>query len=259
MGLEPTHNSHRWFLPVTESVATGGRFLFGGVGLGAAISALEGTSGRPCVWATAQYLSFAKLGTMLDIDVTLAIEGRATTQARAVAHVGGTEILTVNAALGRRSLTTNLGPWLEAPVVRRPDDCPPREPFSTTTSFHQRLEERWAKAPDDDSEGPSMIGPGRTVVWVRLPELLENSAAALAVLGDFVPMGLNVALDGKVGGNSLDNTLRVFRTDATEWFLVDIQVAGVEDGFGHGYVHIWSEQGVLLAVASQSAIIRERK
>ena len=30
LGLQPTHNPHRWFLPVTEGIATGGRFLFGG-------------------------------------------------------------------------------------------------------------------------------------------------------------------------------------------------------------------------------------
>ena len=71
-------------------------------GLGAAISALEGTTGRPIVWATAQYLSFAGVGSVVDIDVTVAVEGHRTTQARAVAHVGGSEIITVNAALGSR-------------------------------------------------------------------------------------------------------------------------------------------------------------
>ena len=29
LGLEGTHNPHRWFLPVTPGIATGGRFLFG--------------------------------------------------------------------------------------------------------------------------------------------------------------------------------------------------------------------------------------
>ena len=44
-----------------------------GSGLGAAISALEGTSGRQCVWATAQYLSYAKPGEVVDVDVTIAV------------------------------------------------------------------------------------------------------------------------------------------------------------------------------------------
>ena len=95
LGLQPTHNPNRWFLPVVPGISTGGGFLFGGCGLGAAISALEGTTDRQIVWATAQYLSFARPGSILDIDVTVAAAGKATTQARAIGHVGGTEILTL--------------------------------------------------------------------------------------------------------------------------------------------------------------------
>ena len=103
LGLEATHNPHRWYLPVVPGISTGHGFMFGGCGLGAAIAALEGTAERPIVWATAQYLSFAKVDSVVDFDVTLAVHGSKTTQARAVGHVGGTEIITVNAALGQRS------------------------------------------------------------------------------------------------------------------------------------------------------------
>ena len=89
LGLEPTHNRMRWILPVTSGISTGHQFLFGGCGLGAAIAALEGSAGRPVVWATAQYLSYAKPPVIMDIDVTIAVEGRQVTQARAVGHVGG--------------------------------------------------------------------------------------------------------------------------------------------------------------------------
>ena len=41
LGLEPTHNPHRFYLPVDAGIATGGQFLFGGCGLGAAIVAME--------------------------------------------------------------------------------------------------------------------------------------------------------------------------------------------------------------------------
>ena len=37
----------------------------------AAISALEGTSGRHVIWATGQYLSYARPGDVMDIDVTV--------------------------------------------------------------------------------------------------------------------------------------------------------------------------------------------
>ncbi|MGI8710973.1 MAG: acyl-CoA thioesterase, partial [Acidimicrobiales bacterium] len=57
LGLEATHNLHRWHMEVTPGLSTGGGFLFGGCGLAAAIAAMEGTTDRPVVWATAQYLS----------------------------------------------------------------------------------------------------------------------------------------------------------------------------------------------------------
>ena len=62
LGLEPSHNPYRWSMEVTPGLSTMGNFLFGGCGLGAAISAMEGTSERDCIWATAQYLSYADAG-----------------------------------------------------------------------------------------------------------------------------------------------------------------------------------------------------
>ena len=58
------------------------------------------------------------------------------------------------------------------------------------------------------------------------------------------------------GGNSLDNTLRVGRLVPTEWVLLDIRVDLIANGFGHGVVHLWAEDGTLLATASQSTIVR---
>ena len=69
MGLESTNDSHRWRLPVTKEITSGMGALFGGVGLGAAVDAMERHTGRPLVWATAQYLSFTRPPSVLDIEV----------------------------------------------------------------------------------------------------------------------------------------------------------------------------------------------
>ena len=58
-------------------------------------------------------------------------------------------------------------------------------------------------------EFPGPEGSGHASLWIRLPELLDMSAAALAIIGDFVPFGIGQALGKRAGGNSLDNTLRV--------------------------------------------------
>ena len=231
--------------------------MFGGSGLGAAIAAMEGTSDRPVVWATAQYLLFAKVGTVVDFDVTLAVHGKKTTQARAVGHVGGTEIITVNAALGTRSYPEERTYCLP-PEVQKPETCPIRERFSTVTdSLDSRIEQRWA-LPLGAKE-PTEIEPGRIAVWSRMPELLEPSAATFAVLGDYVPMGISFIQQGKAGSTSLDNTLRVIDLVPSDWYLLDIRVDAIASGFGHGVIHIWSEDGILCAIVSQSRIVRSRE
>jgi acyl-CoA thioesterase len=82
------------------------------------------------------------------------------------------------------------------------------------------------------------------------------SAAALAIVGDYVPFGIGQALGQRAGGQSLDNTLRVASRVPTEWILADVRVHAVADGFGHGLVHLWAEDGTLLGTASQSTIVR---
>jgi acyl-CoA thioesterase len=257
LGLEPTHNPMRWVLPVTPGISTVGPFLFGGCALGAAIAAMEATSGRPVVWATAQYLSYAHPPSILDIDVTLAVQGHSITQARVVGHVADTEILTVNAALGTRDLPVE-GSWVEMPAVPRPEDCDVRSPrFPGTESIMDRIDVRLASARAWDEMDGNPVPDGRSMLWARMPDLLDlSSGASLAILGDYVPFGIGQALGRIGGGNSLDNTLRVYRLVPTEWVLLDIRVHAVAHGFGHGAVHLWSEDGSLLATASQSTIVR---
>src|SRR6266508_4438703 len=126
LGLRGTHNPMRWVLPITPGICAGPGFLFGGCALGAAITAMEGSTGRPVVWATAQYLAYARPPSVLDIDVTVGAAGHSITQARAVGHVADTEIVTVNAALGSRDLEVE-GVWVTAPDVKPPDACMSRQ------------------------------------------------------------------------------------------------------------------------------------
>jgi acyl-CoA thioesterase len=216
---------------------------------------MEGTCGRPMVWATAQYLSFARPGDMLDIDVIVPSSGRLTSQARAVGHVGDTEILTVNGALGARPLDAT-GTWSGMPDVKPPADCPPRQHRSAgMESVMSRFEQRLAKGRDPE-ELDGAAGDGTSALWVKMPDDLEVSGAALAILGDYVPFGIGQALGQGAGGTSLDNTLRIASLVPTAWVLVDVHIHAVANGFAHGRVHLWAEDGTLLAIASQSAIVR---
>ena len=254
LGLEPTDEPHRWRLPVTRGVSSGMGALFGGVGLAAAVEAMERHTGRPLVWATAQYLSFARSPAVVDIEVVDAAVGHKTSQVRATGHVGQEEIFTVNAALGRRHFPAE-GEWAVPPEVPPPDACPARQ----TDERHQgtlmsRMEMRVAKGRGSD-EFPGPPGDGRAALWARIPGL-DVSSTALSVVGDIVPFGISQSLGIRAGGNSLDNTIRVVRLVPTEWMLLDVRIHAIVNGFGHGLAHIWAQDGTLLATASQSAVVR---
>jgi acyl-CoA thioesterase len=255
-GLQPTEDPHAWRLPVVPGLCSGLGALFGGCGLGACVEALERVTGRPLVWATGQYLSFARPPAVLDIRIDEVVRGHQISQARAVARVDGNEILTVNAALGHRQIRHH-GQWAECPVVPPPEACPPRPLLDRHEgTIMDRLDMRVADARTFE-ELDGVPGDGRSALWVRLPGLLDLSAATLAIVGDYVPFGISQALGRRAGGNSLDNTLRVVSRAPTEWILADVRVHAVHDGFGHGLVHLWTQDGRLLATASQSTIVRE--
>ena len=113
-----------WRFDVDQRLTTPGKFLFGGCGLASGIVALEAASGRPTVYAAAHYLSFAPLGSEVDLTVDLAVVGRRVTQARATATSAGREVLTVNAALGTERTRPSRRPWLAMPVVPRARGVP---------------------------------------------------------------------------------------------------------------------------------------
>lgn len=259
LGLEPTASPRAWRLPVTRGVCSGIDALFGGVGLGASVQALEETTGRRCVWSVAQYLSFARPPSVVDLELVEAKVGGSVTQARAVGKVDGEEIFTVNAALGDRP-EKHAGEWATMPRVPPPDDCPPRVTFARHEgTITERLDTRLADARlFEDLDGTAAPG-GRSSLWVRIPEIgprLGSTAAALAIVGDYVPFGVSQALGRPVGGTSLDNTLRVVHRIESEWVLADIRIQAAAHGFAHGALLLWSESGSLLGQASQTVVVR---
>ncbi len=259
LGMEPVGNELHWRLTVTPELATPGNFLFGGCGLGAALVALEAAADRPTVWATAQYLSYAPTGSVLDLTVTPAAEGRRVTQARAVGYVGADEILTVNAALGLPGSLEAGGVWVTPPDVPPPDECPPRRlPDFNTTSIFNRIDVRLAKGRSFEEITAGTGGPGdpTSALWARVPGHLEPSAATLAIIGDYVTGGVSQPLGRRVMSRSLDNTVRIVHLEPTEWVLCDIRIQALVDGYGQGVAYLWSERGSLLATASQSMSIR---
>lgn len=249
---------HRYALRVTESVCVGpvGQvFLFGGAGLGAAILALEQSFGRGLVWATAQYVSFARLGATLELDVSVAQAGRSVTQATVSGHIGDQTIFNVVAALGEREGYPDQH-WRDMPDMPPPEDCE-EEPQRPTQDPNAQLRRGLdVRARRDPARHQETMRTGRSQLWIRQKRAGPVDAATLALFADFVPGAIGGALGSGGGGNSLDNSLRIRKIVPTEWVLCDVQAQAAARGFGHGHMRLYASDGTLMATASQSIVLR---
>lgn len=257
--LKPTDNPRRWSLTVEKKLCTGAaerQFLFGGVGMAASIEAMERVCQRPVIWATAQYLSFVHPGTTVDLDVQVPVIGRMTTQANVLLHVGDQSIITVQAALGAREDRAG-DQWVAMPKVAPPEDCRPANYWrGDGTGLNARFEIRVAEG---RFHGDPLIrgrGDGRLVFWLRSREGCLADARLLAIAADYVASAIASATGLHAGGNSLDNTIRYGRITPCEWILCDVQLDMLVHGLVHGRMNLLSPDGVLMAAASQSMIMR---
>lgn len=260
LAIDDTDDPAAFRLRITNRLCVGppgNVFMFGGVGLAAAVIAAERVTARNVIWSSAQFLSYARIGDTLDLSVEVLSAGRNITQVRVVARDAGKLILAVNAALGDRENLPE-GQWMTAPDMPQPAECVARQLWPVQdAALMDRLDVRvvpgrYGAVPRDGVPSED----GRMVLWMRPKEDAPIDAAMLAIFADFVPSGLAVAFGRRGGGNSLDNTLRVARIVPTEWVLCDVRISAAARGFGHGAIHMFAQDGTMIASGSQSAILR---
>jgi len=250
-----------WLLPVPLHLCSGLRTLWGGVGLGASVHVAEQATGRPCAWATVQYVRPVHPDDVLHLAVE-ARSGRSLSQGMVTGTVGGEVALRTLVALGGNGDTA-------LRFARRPDDVPPPEdceqrgmPLAAdpTGTFLEEFEQRWAQAPRAlRTDGTP--GTGRTRVWVRLRRPVETTEGTLALLADLAPSAIGEALGERAGGVSLDNTVRYAGRPGLEpgaWLLLDLAVDAVVADVAQLSARLFDVDGRLLAVAAQSALVRRR-
>lgn len=254
--LQATDESGRWTCAYSPFVLTPGRNLQGGAGLAAAVMATETAAGRPVVWATAQYLSFAAGRDPVDLEVTLEVEGHRTTQARCVLSRDGTEVLTAHMALGSRTFVPG-GTWVDRPVLRTPDECEPFRFFTPGNGDLGDIVEMRLAYGRQISDLLGRPGGAAMAFWCRVAYGRHvPTVGELAFIGDFMPIAFSEPYGKRYAGTSIDNTLRVGARVETEWVLLDCRLEQVVGGFGHGRAHLWSEDGSLLGTATQTVSMR---
>jgi acyl-CoA thioesterase-2 len=258
IGLVPTEDPRRWSLAVTESSLTPAGAMQGGAVFAAAVEAMEGATGRPLVWAAGQCLSHLGYPAVAAVSVEATVTGHHTTQARVAITHDDIEVLVAIGALGERPFP-HTSTWGTAPTAPPPRECPPREVPGAAGGI--AVCEVRAAVGRSAGEVDGAPGAGRSASWVRLPggANRRTTAGDLAIIGDFVMLEVTDALGVPVTGSSLDNTLRVVDRATTEWVLVDATVHAVSNGFCPVTAQLWSEDGALLGVASQTLVLRELK
>ncbi len=244
----------QWKLPVVPKTTGGRGSLFGGVGLAAGVVTLEQATAKPIVWATGQYLSITQQPAVLDLEAVLPAVGRNVTQGRVVGHLDDQEIITILGACGQRPAAV-AGTWSTMPSVPRPEDSEILARHHDGDSLHDHVEVRIARGMFGFSGAGTPSGDNTTQLWIRMPEV-EHDAGALAIIADYMPSSLGNAFGSMMGCTSIDNTIRIAQRADSDWVLCDNHIEHVGDGFGYGVVNMWNEDGVLLATASQTMIVR---
>lgn len=226
--------------------------MYGGHAAAMTAVALERTSGRQLVWCTAQFLASAPAGAVVTVHANEVVRGRRSSQLTlTTTDADGVVLFTaMGATVDPDALADGrTGQFAAMPAVPHPDKC--RRLFPTDIvgelGWHSTLDIRLATAAADED-------PSRICFWIRFADGKPMTTARIAYSVDMVPMAVARAA-GVFRGRSLDNTFRPIKVVASEWLLADFRPHAVWGGYGAGEVLVWSPDGTLMAVESQSTFV----
>jgi acyl-CoA thioesterase len=245
LGLARVDTGH-WRFPLTTPLSRFDGKFYGGTGLAAVTATMEAETGRHAVWATVQFVATTDVGADIDMQVEVLATGRRTSQVR-VTGKAADEVLF--SALG--STGEHRRPGLEAqfgsmPSVPPPDECAEWRPAVPEVLRQGRL--GWLSCIELRHAGDS------GALWARMIDH-PLTRATLGFVADVVPSGV-VRAAGRAGaGTSLDNSIRFGAEPLGDWVLIDVDPHFIAGGYVHGAARLWSSDGILLGVASQSATL----
>lgn len=242
--------SGRMHFEVTSPLARADERLYGGAAVALSVAAAAMVTGRDTLWITTQFVSTAMMGTTVALEAEVLAEGRRTSQVRVTATTDDGVVFASLGACGHLRPDGMAGTFEQAPRVTRPEDGEVGFAASSEldVGWHTAAEVRLAEILDHPDEGP-----GRLCLWLRRQDRGPVTPAIAGYLADLVPLSIARGCGVLGAGTSLDNTLRIGAAADTEWILLDLRPNLAVGGYGHGVANVWTEDGQLLAVASQTA------
>jgi acyl-CoA thioesterase len=244
LGLE-RQGEGRWSFELTGPLTRFDGKLYGGTGIAVSVATMEAESGRGAVYNAVQFVGSADTGDRIDCHVEALATGRRTTQLRFTATVADRVVLVAIGATGEDRTGLLSAQFGEMPDVPLPDETGTWKP---NVPFPIRLDvPSWLNI----CELRDVPGP-RHLLWARMKDM-PLTRASLGFLADMVPSAVVRAAGHVGGGTSLDNAMRFGPAPETDWMLIDFDPYQVSGGYAHGGARLWSSEGTLLGVASQTA------
>ena len=238
----------RFSVPVTRAMCVGPEdveFVMGGVAQAIAIEAAEMATNKPMLWSTIQFNAAARNHQLIDVDTSLQSGGNSLSQVRLDISADGKPVQSMFAALGARP--GNSRQFIRMPKVDSPKNCPKKDDPLIQTDGNLICEfDRRTALEDPDA--------GLEYMWIKPIRDIPITSGLLALTSDFM---LGAHRDTR-GGTSLDNTLRIFSVEPTDWILCVTQMSGFREGVAMGVTHQFTEEGCLLSTSSQTGLLPRR-
>jgi acyl-CoA thioesterase len=244
--------------------------LYGGTAIAVSVAAAEVVSERRALWMTTQFVSTVETGAEVGVDVEILAPARRTNQVRVTGRgPDGAVVFASLGATGHHRPDGIAGGFERCPDVAAPNESESwSSPFAGMRDLAPELADVLGERPADTFDrGFNRVielrnatirqhpdpGPGRVCLWARRRDGVIVTPAMAAYMADMVPMSIGRAVGVFALGTSLDNSIRIGEFVDTEWILLDLRPHLAAGDYGHGTAHVWSEDGHLLATASQTA------
>lgn len=257
--LYPTSDPLHWTAHAETHLCVGRpdrAFLFGGAAFAACIDVMERSLAKPITYASAQFVSFARPGEKIALEVRIVADGNNMSQAQVAAYADDRLFIAVQGALGTRQLDLSVQS-ITMPAVAAPDQC---NAIPITRILSARMNAlfeirpaagrmAWAGPWSGPAEGPIAF-------WAHARNGAQTDRRMLAELADLIAIGIPSAIGHDASANSLDNHIRFIRVVPSEWVLCTITIDAADNGIVHGTVRLFHPEGTLMAIASQSMLLR---
>jgi acyl-CoA thioesterase len=248
LGLEMDEGARTGVVTAGDLLHTNRGTLYGGGMLAVAIAAMETNTRRRSVWATAQFVGSAPTGARLVLEVDELARGARASQVLVRGTHRGETVVAALGATGDERPDGFAAEYATMPTVPEPSECTPLFPRRADAApGYQSFVDVLAAGVQRETRPPALLA------WARTRDHCTSLPAMLAMVADQLPFTVAHLAGAPGAGSSLDNTMRVGPPAACEWVLLELRPDLGARGYGHGSVWVWSPDGQLLAVGSQTS------